>query len=229
MKYFRPILSAVILVNWINAADNPTGKNFVLPPLQYDQSALAPYISAKTLEFHYSKHHQGYVDKLNELILEKNLTDKTLEEIILLSAADSQLTAVFNNAAQTWNHTFYWRSMQPKGGGKPTGKLLDKINENFGDFSKFREQFIEAGARVFGSGWVWLVEEGDALKIVATSNADLPLIKGQKALLVCDVWEHAYYLDYQNRRKDYVEVFLDHLVNWDFALQNMSYQYTRAV
>ncbi|WP_084675955.1 superoxide dismutase [Candidatus Odyssella acanthamoebae] len=229
MKYFRPILSALVLVNWVNAADNPSGKKFVLPPLPYERPALAPYISAKTLELHYSKHHQGYVDKLNNLIIEKKLTDKTLEEIIVLSAKDPQLTAVFNNAAQTWNHTFYWRSMQAMGGGKPTGKLLDKINKNFGDFREFRKQFIEAGTKVFGSGWVWLVEDGAELKIVATSNADLPLIKGQKALLVCDVWEHAYYLDYQNRRKEYVEVFLDHLVNWNFALNNMSWEYTQSV
>ncbi|MBW8308610.1 MAG: superoxide dismutase [Candidatus Paracaedibacteraceae bacterium] len=222
MKCFRLIFSALLLINWANAISNPTGKKIVLPALPYEQTALAPYISANTLEFHYSKHHQGYVDKLNDLILEKNLTDKSLEEIILLSASEPTLTAVFNNAAQTWNHTFYWQSMRSKGGGEPTGKLLEKINKNFGDFSQFKKQFIEAGAKVFGSGWVWLVEEEADLKIVATSNADLPLIKGQKALLVCDVWEHAYYLDYQNRRKDYVEVFLDHLVNWDFALKNMS-------
>ncbi len=222
MKSFQLILRVLLLINCLNAADNPTGKQFILPPLPYERTALAPYISAKTLEFHYLKHHQGYMDKLNDLIHEKNLNGKTLEEIILLSARDPKLTAVFNNAAQTWNHTFYWQSMQANGGGEPTGKLLAKINKNFGDFSEFRKQFIEAGTRVFGSGWVWLVEDGADLKILATSNADLPLLRGQKALLVCDVWEHAYYLDYQNRRKDYVEVFLDHLVNWEFALKNMS-------
>ena len=197
------------------------GMRFSLPPLPYEKNALEPYLSQKTLEFHYNKHHQGYVDKLNELLVEKKLKVGSLEDIIMLTAKDPSLTTVFNNAAQTWNHTFYWQSMKENGGGEPKGRLLEKINKQFGSYEDFKKKFIEAGSKLFGSGWVWLVQEGDMLKIVASSNADLPLIHEQKAILACDVWEHAYYLDYQNRRKDYVEIFLDHLVNWDFATQNL--------
>ena len=192
-----------------------------LPKLPYSKDALAPYISEKTIDFHYSKHHQGYVDKLNELIIEKKLQGKSLEDIILLSEKDKNLITVFNNAAQTWNHTFYWQSMKKNGGGQPTGDLLSKINHDFGSYEKFRNDFIDAGTKVFGSGWVWLILDKDILKITTTRNADLPLTKGQQAILVCDVWEHAYYLDYQNLRKSYVEVFIDHLVNWDFATSNL--------
>ena len=196
---------------------------FTLPPLPYDEEALAPYISERTLFYHYGKHHQGYVDALNKLVKEKGLTATSLEEIIRVSAKAPALKTVFNNAAQDWNHTFYWSSMTPKGGGQPTGPLLELIIKTFGSYEDFKKQFIEAGTKLFGSGWVWLVMDKDnTLKIVPLSDADLPLIHDQKALLTCDIWEHAYYLDYQNRRKDYVEVFLDHLVNWDFASKNLA-------
>lgn len=192
-----------------------------LPPLPYEKDALEPYISAKTLQFHYGKHHQGYVNKLNELIAEKNLYGKTLEELILAAHKNSDMQAVYNNAAQTWNHTFYWNSMKKGGGGKPKGDLLIKIEKSFGTYKEFRTKFIEEGTKVFGSGWIWLIEAGNSLEIMATKDGDLPLTDGKKALLTCDVWEHAYYLDHQNLRKTYVEAFLDHLVNWDFAAENM--------
>lgn len=193
-----------------------------LPPLPYSQKALEPYISRRTLGFHYTKHHQGYVDKLNDLIKATNLTDLNLESVIKKAYDDPQLKAVFNMAAQTWNHSFYWASMKQNGGGLPTGAIKDLIDKTFGDFEAFKKEFIDAGTNLFGSGWIWLVQDKDkTLKIVATGNADLPFVHDQKPLLTCDIWEHAYYLDYQNRRKDYVTVFLDHLVNWDFANQNL--------
>lgn len=200
----------------------PAAASFKLAPLPYDKKALAPYISERTMGFHYDKHHKGYVDKLNELVKEKGIKETTLEDVIKMSASDPNLKTVFNNAAQDWNHTFYWSSMMPNGGGKPPGKIKDLIDKTFGSYDDFKKQFIEAGTKQFGSGWVWLVQDKDgSLKIVSTGNADLPLIHGQKALLVCDIWEHAYYLDYQNRRKDYVEVFLDHLACWGFANENL--------
>ena len=195
---------------------------FKLAPLPYEKNTLEPYISEKTLTFHYGKHHQGYVDTLNKLMKEKKLAGSSLEDVILMSSKDPELKTVFNNAAQDWNHTFYWQSMKAKGGGKPTGAILDLITKNFGSYEEFKKQFIDAGTKLFGSGWVWLVMDKDnTLKIVPSKDADLPLIHDQKALITCDIWEHAYYLDYQNRRKDYVEVFLDHLVNWDFANKNL--------
>jgi Fe-Mn family superoxide dismutase len=213
-----------LLLVWfvtITNADSPETK-ITVPPLPYPQNALEPYIFDKTLEFHYKKHHQGYADKVNELIKANNLKDLDLEAIIKKSSVDPQLKSLFNAAAQTWNHTFYWESMKQNGGGEPTGAIKELIEKNFESYEAFKKQFIEAGTTLFGSGWVWLVQDKDkSLKIVATGNADLPLIHDQKPLLTCDVWEHAYYLDYQNRRKDYVTVFLDHLVNWDFANQNL--------
>lgn len=203
-----------------------------LPPLPYDEAALEPYITKKTLEFHYGKHHKGYVEKLNSLIAEegnkKIFKGKSLEEIMLLSGKEkvknANMTAVFNNSAQTWNHTFYWKSMKKDGGGEPTGALLEQIKKDFGSYAEFKKQFVEAGLKQFGSGWVWLVQSpakgGGTLKILATGNADNPMLEGHIPLMTCDIWEHAYYLDYQNRRKEYVEVFLDHLVNWEFAQVN---------
>jgi Fe-Mn family superoxide dismutase len=220
--HLRKILKLNFVLGLIVMGDSLASQGRVsLPPLPYEKNALEPYISKRTLEFHYGKHHQGYVDKLNELVTEKKIKAASLEDIIFLTAKDPLLTTVFNNAAQTWNHTFYWRSMKKNGGGEPKGPLHEKINTQFGSYENFKKQFIEAGTKLFGSGWVWLVLEGDQLKIVASHNADLPLIHNQKALLTCDVWEHAYYLDYQNSRKDYVKIFLDHLVNWDFATQNL--------
>ena len=194
---------------------------FTLPPLPYEKNALEPHISSRTLDFHHGKHHQTYVDNLNKLIANTELENKPLEEIIRLSAQDTAKAGIFNNAAQVWNHTFYWHSLKKEGGELPQGVLLKRIAQDFGDYDKFKEAFKQAGATQFGSGWVWLIEEKSTLKIAKTGNADLPLIHGQKALLTCDVWEHAYYLDYQNRRPDYLEVFLNHLVNWDFAAKNL--------
>lgn len=194
---------------------------FDLPPLPYDLNALEPYISANTLSFHYGKHHQAYVTNLNGLIEGTDLEKKSLEDIIQISAGDKDKVGVFNNAAQVWNHTFYWHSMTPQGGGKPKGKLAEKINEDFGSYEEFAKLFKQAGVTQFGSGWAWLVLNKDGkLEIMKTGNADLPLVHGKKALFTCDVWEHAYYLDYQNRRPDYVDTFLNHLINWDFAEKN---------
>lgn len=195
---------------------------FELPPLPYAKDALAPHISANTLEFHYGKHHQTYVTTLNNLTKDTPLADKSLEEVIKAVAGDSGKVPVFNNAAQVWNHTFYWNCMTPGGGGKPKGSLASKIEKAFGSYEKFAEQFKTACTGQFGSGWGWLVAEKGDLAITKTPNADLPLVHGQTALLTCDVWEHAYYLDYQNRRPDYVQTFLDHLVNWDFVEKNLS-------
>jgi Fe-Mn family superoxide dismutase len=189
---------------------------FTLPPLPYDKSALAPHISAETLEFHYGKHHKTYVYTLNKLTEGKPEAEKSLEEIIKSSEGP-----LFNNAAQVWNHTFYWSSMKPNGGGQPTGDLLAAINRDFGSVEKFAEQFTQAGATQFGSGWAWLVLENGKLAVTKTPNADLPMKHGQKALLTMDVWEHAYYIDYRNARPKYMETFLKSLINWDFALENL--------
>ena len=194
---------------------------FQLPALPYAQDALAPYVSAKTMSFHYSKHHQAYVDNLNKLIAGTPWAGQPLEKIIRETGGTTDNAAVFNNAAQAWNHTFFWQSMKAGGGGKPTGRLLKQIGKSFGGFDEVKKALVAAAVAQFGSGWVWLVQEGDALKIVKTSNADTPMAHGQTALLTCDVWEHAYYLDYQNRRKDFVQAFLDHLANWDFAASQL--------
>jgi Fe-Mn family superoxide dismutase len=194
---------------------------FTLPPLPYAQNALEPHISANTLSFHYGKHHQAYVTNLNNLVKDTPLADKTLEEVIKASAGDQAKAGIFNNAAQVWNHTFYWQSMKQNGGGKPSGDLAGKIESDLGGYDKFVEAFKTAATTQFGSGWAWLVVEGGKLKVTKTGNADLPMVHGQTALLTCDVWEHAYYLDFQNRRPDYVGTFLDKLVNWDFAAANL--------
>lgn len=195
---------------------------FELPALPYAQNALEPHISANTFSFHHGKHHNTYVVNLNKMIDGTPLASKSLEEIILDSAGDASKAGIFNNAAQVWNHTFFWHSMKPGGGGKPTGKISAMIDESFGSYEKFAEEFKAAGAGQFGSGWAWLVEDGGKLAVMKTPNAELPMTKGKKALLTCDVWEHAYYLDYQNRRPDFLAAFLDHLVNWDFAEKNLA-------
>ena len=195
---------------------------FELPALPYAQNALEPHISANTFSFHHGKHHNTYVVNLNKMIDGTPLASKSLEEIILDSAGDASKAGIFNNAAQVWNHTFFWNSMKPGGGGKPTGKIAAMIDESFGSYDKFAEEFKAAGAGQFGSGWAWLIEDGGKLAVVKTPNAELPMTKGKKALLTCDVWEHAYYLDYQNRRPDFLAAFLDHLVNWDFAEKNLA-------
>jgi Fe-Mn family superoxide dismutase len=190
---------------------------FTLPPLPYDKTALAPYISAETLEFHHGKHHQAYVTNLNKALEGKPEATKSLEDVILSSDG-----LVFNNAAQVWNHTFYWSSMKPNGGGQPTGDLADAIKRDFGSFEKFGEAFSNAAATQFGSGWAWLVLGKDKkLAVTKTGNADLPLKHGEKALMTIDVWDHAYYIDYRNARPKYIETFLKSLANWDFALANL--------
>jgi Fe-Mn family superoxide dismutase len=195
---------------------------FKLPPLPYAENALEPYISTKTIGFHYGKHHQAYIDNINKLVQNTEFVKLSLEDIIKMSAGDSSKVSIFNNAAQAWNHTFYWKSMKANGGGSPGKKLADKIAASFASFDNFKKEFMEAAATLFGSGWVWLVVEGDSLKIAKTANADNPLTKAQIPLLTIDVWEHAYYLDYQNRRKDYIAAFVDHLINWDFAQENFA-------
>lgn len=194
---------------------------YTLPDLPYDLNALEPHISARTLEFHYGKHHQAYVNNLNKLIAGTPLEGQPLEDVIKQSAGKADKVGIFNNAAQVWNHTFYWKSMKPAGGGEPTGRLRELIEENFDDLASFEEQFKQAAVTQFGSGWAWLVYGDGKVEIVKTSNADTPLVSGKTPLLTCDVWEHAYYLDYQNRRPDYVEHFFSDLVNWDFAVSNL--------
>lgn len=196
---------------------------FTLPPLPYAKDALEPHISAQTLEFHHGKHHAAYVNNLNNLLAGHPLAGKSLEEIILASAKDASLVGIFNNAAQIWNHTFFWNCLSPNGGGHPNGALADKIKEAFESYDEFVSQFKTAATTQFGSGWAWLVADKDGtLKITKTGNAFLPMTEGHTALLTIDVWEHAYYLDFQNRRPDFVACFLDKLVNWDFA--NANYQ-----
>jgi Fe-Mn family superoxide dismutase len=195
---------------------------FELPPLPYDKSALEPHVSAKTLEFHHGKHHQAYVTNLNNLVKDTPMASQSLEEIIKATAKDESKAGIFNNAAQVWNHTFFWHCMKPQGGGKPSGDLAAKIDQAFGGLDKFKEQFKAAAVGQFGSGWAWLVADGGQLKITKTPNAVNPMSQGQTALLTCDVWEHAYYLDYQNRRPDFVQAFLDNLVNWDVVAKNLS-------
>ncbi len=188
-----------------------------LPALPYAENALEPHISARTLSFHYGKHHKAYVDKTNGLIKGTPHEGQSIESIV--KAADRG--PLFNNAAQVWNHTFFWSSMTPKGGGEPKGEVADMLKGSFGSLDKFKEEFKAGGVGQFGSGWVWLVREGDKLKVVKTPNAETPLTTSLVPLVTCDVWEHAYYLDYQNRRADFLQTFLDHLINWDFVAKNL--------
>jgi Fe-Mn family superoxide dismutase len=194
--------------------------SYVLPALPYAYTALEPYISKSTLEFHHDKHHAAYVKNFNDLVAGTDLADKSIEEVIKAVAGDATKAGIFNNAAQAWNHTFYWNSIKPHGGGQPTGALADKIKADFGSFENFVEEFKKAGATQFGSGWAWLVLDKGTLKITKTSNAENPITAGQVPLLTMDVWEHAYYLDYQNRRPDYIGDFISKLVNWDFVESN---------
>ncbi len=195
---------------------------FQLPKLPYGMEALEPFVSANTMGFHYGKHHQGYVDNLNKLIVGTPYAGAPLEEILRKTVSMVDTVVIFNNAAQVWNHTFYWNSMKAKGGGQPTGRLLDMILEAFGTFEAFKNAFVTAGIGQFGSGWVWLIQDNETVRIIKTSNADTPEAYGRNALLTCDVWEHAYYLDYQNRRKDYLTAFLDNLANWEFAASRLN-------
>ncbi|MDH5720853.1 MAG: superoxide dismutase [Spirochaetia bacterium] len=195
---------------------------FTLKPLPYAENALEPHISAHTFSFHYQKHHKAYVDNLNKLIEATEHKDQSLEDIIKNTAGDAGKAGIFNNAAQVFNHSFYWHSMNPKGGGTPSGKLAEKINEDFTSFEKFLEEFKTAAATQFGSGWAWLVLDQGKLKIEKTSNADTPLAHGKKPILTIDVWEHAYYLDYQNKRPAYIDTFFEKLANWEFAERGLN-------
>jgi Fe-Mn family superoxide dismutase len=193
-----------------------------LPPLPYAQNSLEPVISANTVGLHYGKHNKGYVDTLNTLIVDTEFADMPLEKIVRAVSGQSEHAAIFNNAAQAWNHTFYWRSMKPKGGGEPPAALKRLIESSFGSVEGCKKELATAAVGEFGSGWAWLVKDGAQLKIVKTGNANTPLTWGIAPLLAIDVWEHAYYLDYQNRRADYVHALIEKLVNWEFAAENLS-------
>ena len=223
----RDALKAIAATATVAVAGLPTLARsqtpmFTLPQLPYADTALAPIISANTLGFHYGKHHKTYVDNLNNLVKGTANEGASLEKIIADSAGKADQAGVFNNAAQIWNHTFYWNSLKPNGGGKPTGKIAQLIDSDLGGYDNFKKDFAATTVSQFGSGWGWLVVDGGKLKIVKTGNAEVPFTKGQKPLLTIDVWEHAYYLDYQNRRADYVNALIDKLLNWDFAAENLA-------
>jgi superoxide dismutase, Fe-Mn family len=195
---------------------------FEQPALPYEVNALEPHMTAKTFEFHYGKHHAAYVTNLNNLTKDTPMATMSLEEIIKATFGDASKAGIFNNAAQVWNHTFFWKSMKPNGGGKPTGDLAAKIDASFGSFDKFKEEFKAAATTQFGSGWAWLIKDGDGLKITKSGNAENPIAHGQTPLITLDVWEHAYYIDFQNRRPDFITTYLENLVNWDFAAANLA-------
>jgi len=195
---------------------------YELPELPYDYTALEPHISKSTLEFHHDKHHAKYVNNYNQMSQDAGMGDKSIEEVIKATYNDSSKSGLFNNAAQAWNHTFYWNCLKPNGGGEPTGAIADKIKADFGSYEKFKEEFKTAATSQFGSGWAWLILDNGKLAVAKTLNAENPVAMGKTPLLTCDVWEHAYYLDYQNKRPDYVDTFLNNLVNWDFVAQQMS-------
>jgi Fe-Mn family superoxide dismutase len=192
-----------------------------LPPLPWAENGLDPVISANTISFHYGKHHKTYVDNINKMIAGTEFAELPLEKIITTSAGKADKAGIFNNAAQTWNHTFYWHSLRPKGGGEPPAALKQKIEASFGSVDDLKKELSAAAVSQFGSGWAWLVADGDKPKIVKTGNAETPLTQGVKPLLTIDVWEHAYYLDYQNKRADHVNAVLDKLINWEFAAENL--------
>ena len=192
------------------------------PDLPYAKNALEPYISTRTFEFHYGKHHKAYVDNANKMLEGSELAGKDLVTIIQAAAKDPAKKGLFNNTAQAWNHAFFWQCMKKGGGGKPTGRIAERIAADFGSYEKFAEAFKNAGATLFGSGWAWLVEKGGKLEIQQGANAETPIAQGIKPLLVVDVWEHAYYLDYQNARPAYIETWLNNLVNWEFAAENLA-------
>jgi len=200
----------------------PMSHHIELPALPYAQDALAPVVSAQTLSFHYGKHHKTYVDNLNKLVAGTDLAEASLEQVIAAVAGKPDKVGVFNNAAQTWNHTFFWNSLKPGGGGAPTGDVAKAIDAAFGSAENFRKEFANAAVTQFGSGWAWLVADKGAVRIMKTANADTPLTLGVTPILTIDVWEHAYYLDYQNRRADFVAAVIDKLLNWDFANANLA-------
>jgi Fe-Mn family superoxide dismutase len=198
-----------------------------LPKLPYPVNALEPHISAATLDIHHGKHHRAYVEKTKQLIAGTELAERSLEDVVSLAASRKRKTTLFNNAAQASNHAFYWNSMSPRGGGAPSGRLADRIELDFGGFARFTDTFQSVAVSHFGSGWVWLVLALSRLEIIATSNADTPMVHGKTPLLTMDLWEHAYYLDYQNHRTEYVATFIDKLANWDFAISNFQYATAR--
>jgi len=203
------------------AGAQQVGYTISLPALPYAQDALEPSISANTISFHYGKHHQAYVNNTLKMIAGTEFEKASLEDIIRKTAGKVDQTSLFNNAAQVFNHTFYWNSMTPDGGGEPKGRIADMIGKSFGSYQKFSEAFSNAAATQFGSGWAWLVQDGDKLTVMKTSNADNPIAMSLKPLMTIDVWEHAYYLDYQNRRTDYIKAFVEKLLNWSFAENNL--------
>jgi superoxide dismutase, Fe-Mn family len=194
---------------------------FQLPPLPWAESALEPVISARTIGLHYGKHHATYVKKLNELVAGTRFADMPLEQVIAASVGSDEAQKIFNNAAQAWNHTFFWNCLKPRSGGQPAKAIARQIDESFGGYAQFKEQFSKAAVDCFGSGWAWLVARGDKLEILATSNAGNPLTMGATPLLALDVWEHAYYIDYENRRPEFVDAVIDRLLNWDFAAEQL--------
>ena len=194
---------------------------FKLPALPFAESALAPVISARTMALHYGKHHATYVKKLNELVAGTRYAELPLEQVIAATAGNAETAKIFNNAAQTWNHTFFWDCLRPGGGGQPPRELARTLEQSFGDYSRFKEKFAQAAVDQFGSGWAWLVARGDKLEVISTSNAQTPLAMGATPILTIDVWEHAYYVDYENRRPEFVNAVIDKLLNWDFALQQL--------
>ena len=195
--------------------------SFELPSLPYANDALAPYMSAETLDFHHGKHHQTYVTNLNNLIKDTDLQNSSLEEIVVKSSKDSSMAGIFNNAGQHWNHILFWQCMKPNGGGAIPSELEKKLNEDFGSVDKFKEAFIQAGTTQFGSGWAWLAVNNGKLVVTKSANASNPLVDGMKPILGCDVWEHSYYIDYRNRRPDYLKAFLESLVNWEFVASQL--------
>ncbi|MDO5576372.1 MAG: superoxide dismutase [Fibrobacter sp.] len=197
---------------------------FKLPPLPYNHNALEPYISEKTLLFHYNKHHQKYIDTTNELVKGTDFEKSTLDKIILATSNDEKYRKLFNNAAQAWNHWFFWNSLKKDGGGIPQGNILDMINSSFDSYDQFVKEFADISIAQFGSGWGWVVLDGKKLKVIKTSNAENPLPHNLKPILALDVWEHAYYLDYQNKRNEFVLSVIKNLLNWDFAEYNLSLQ-----
>ena len=194
---------------------------FELPSLPYEKDALAPYMSSETLDFHHGKHHQTYVTNLNNLVKDSDMQDASLEDIIVKSSKDSSMAGVFNNAGQHWNHILFWQCMKPNGGGAMPSELENRINSDFGGIDQFKEAFVQAGTTQFGSGWAWLAIDNGKLVVTKSANASNPLVDGMKPILGCDVWEHSYYIDYRNKRPDYLKAFLDNLVNWEFVTSQL--------
>ena len=194
---------------------------FELPSLPYASDALAPYMSAETLDFHHGKHHQTYVTNLNNLVKDSDMQDASLEDIVIKSSKDASMAGIFNNAGQHWNHILFWQCMKPNGGGAIPSELENRINSDFGSVDQFKEAFVQAGTTQFGSGWAWLAIDNGKLVVTKSANASNPLVEGMKPILGCDVWEHSYYIDYRNKRPDYLKAFLDNLVNWEFVSSHL--------